>query len=675
MPALPALWRWVGFLALLAPAFVPPAQAVGDDEVPLPGRDSPYSCRSAKQARFSGPAPVQGPPDPPTDFDVSHYDIAIAVDFDAQILTGAVEITAVSLVAELAQLLVDLQEDMSCSSITCEGVPLSFVHEGDRLQIALDRPYGLGEQLTVRVAYSGHPVQAGLVSFSFDTHGGYPIASSLSEPWFARNWWPCKETPTDKATADISFTVPSEMIAATNGTLFESIENGETTTYRWTCTYPIATYLISAAITNYATFSDVYITASGDAVPVDHYVYPEHLETAQASFPIVIEQMDYFRTVYGAYPFAEEKYGMAEFPWGGAMEHQTLTSMGECCLDYPPIIAHELAHQWWGDMVTCGTWHDIWLNEGFATYSEALWYGSLDPPDGYGAYMAFLNDDGGFPGPIYRYDLSDPWDLFSYVVYDKGAWVLHMLRGVVGDEVFFDGLISYRTAFEYSSAITEDLENVFEAESGMTLDWFFDEWIYGENRPDYEYSWSANMPDPGSFTLTVTQVQQNAPPFKMPIQIDVETASGTERFTVWDSLESQQFVLQVSDEPTGVRFDPDDWILDWHREVSSGVVGPEASAPAARLMFTDVRPQPASSGVTLTFRLPGAGPGRWVDVGVYDVSGRRLSTLLSEDLTPGEHTLLWDGKTDAGNRAAAGIYFARLVSGGLSDVQRVVMVR
>ena len=613
---------------------------------------------------------------PPTDYDVLHYDISIAVDMDTEIIAGDVEITLITLVDDFATVFIDLQEAMVVSAISRDGNSLAFTHTSDRLDITLDQPFANGEQLTIRVQYAGHPIEGGLLSFSFDTHDGTPIASTLSEPWFARNWWPCKETSTDKATADISFTVPSDMTAASNGLLVEVVDNGDTKTFHWVESYPIATYLISAAITNYVTFSEEYITAAGDTVPVDYYVYPEDFAWAQDGFSVTVPQMEYFRTIYGEYPFEDEKYGMAEFPWGGAMEHQTMTSIGECCLDHSSMIAHETAHQWWGDLVTCGTWHDIWLNEGFAVYSEALWYAETHPPDGLQQFMGWINDTGGFPGAVYRYNLDDPWDIFSYVVYYKGGWVLHMLRGVVGDAVFFDALADYRDAFEHSSAITEDLEEVFEAASGMTLDWFFDQWVYGENRPSYEYGWEAG-PEPATLTLQIEQVQQNAPPFKMPIVIEVETLSGSERFTVWDSLATTQvFVLPLSDEPTNVIFDPDDWILDWHSEVVLGVDDPAGAADVARIVLSEARPQPFTSSVGLAFTVPGEeGQFQHVDLAVYDVMGRRVKSLVVAAVSPGEHEVRWDGRTNAGVPVSPGVYFARLVSDTQSDVQRIVMVR
>jgi aminopeptidase N len=608
----------------------------------------------------------------PTTFDVDHYDLSIDVDFSTQTIQGDVAITGRSTVPFLPILLIDLEDGMAVSSITRGTSALTWSHAGDRLVINLDSPLGTGETFTVRIVYSGHPLEGGLMSFSFDRHAGSDIASTLSEPWFARNWWPCKESPTDKATADVRFTAPANMIAASNGLLSEVIDHGATKTWHWRTDYPIATYLISGAISNYAAFSTTYAPLAGGSMPVDFYVYPEHESIALAEWGITVDQIETFRGFFGEYPFVAEKYGMAEFPFGGAMEHQTLTSLGDCCIESDLTMAHELAHQWWGDMVTCATWGDIWLNEGFATWSEALWYEELHPGNGYRDYMNWL-DLGGFNGPIYRYDLSDPWEIFDGIVYYKGAWVVHMLRGVLGESAFWNGLTAYRAAYEGASATTEDLESVFEASSGQEIGWFFDEWIYGANQPNYRYSWQADTPDVGQLTLTIVQVQDDAPPFTMPIDIDVQTTSGTQRFRVMNTEGVQSFVLDVTGTPTGVVFDPENWILDWH---APGVVdvGSEPVAGIVGPTFDAIRPLPFQSSLVIPYRTgtrPDGSHASATTLSIYDVTGRLVRRYVEQSSGPSGE-IVWDGRNEEGAAVAGGVYFLRLSGGPRSDVRRVV---
>jgi aminopeptidase N len=619
-----------------------------------------------------------GPPDPPTDYDAVHYGIHIDADFDAESIHGDVAITARSLVPELTHVVVDLSSGYSVTSVTRDSTSLFFFHANDRLTIRLEGPVGLGEDVTVRVRYWGFPNQinpGGLRGWRFDTDAlGNPVASTKVEPWFARYWWPCKETPADKATVDISFTVPSDFIAASNGRLVDVTSNGNTKTYYWNSNYPSATYLVSAAIAKYATFSDEYVTADQDTVPLDYYVYPQDLANAQAHWPGWVPQMLAIQAgFFGEYPFAAEKYGMAAV-MSMPMEHQTLTSVTPGWIGHEITIFHELAHQWWGDMVTCATWHDIWLNEGFATYSQAFYYGVTDPPDGYDEHMAWMefNIDEGW-GSVYRYDLDDPDEVFNAdMVYLKGAWVLHMLRHLLGDEAFFAGFAAYRSAFEYGSATTEDFIAAMEGASGTSLRWFFDEWVYGVERPRYEYWWLTDTPEPGLVTIHIDQVQTDAPLFKMPIDIDVVTDLGTESFVVWDSLATQEFVLDVTGTPSELVFDPGNWVLEWHSELPTATPGTVLSGLGVPRITCS--PLPFHDRLAIAFAIPGS----WreaIDVGVYDLGGRRVRTLYEGTVPEGRSETSWNGLTSGGAPAAPGVYFVRLRSGDREVATRVVRVR
>jgi aminopeptidase N len=616
------------------------------------------------------------PPPPPTDYDVVHYDLDLAVDFAAEVVSGTVAITATSVVDSLAQLELDLLDNMAVSEITRDDIPLAFVHAGDRILIDLDQVFGLDDTLTVAITYAGTPEEGDVFvsdPFEFNEHNGVPVATTFSEPWYARYWWPCKEDPSDKALADIAFTVPADMIAASNGLLTEVIDHGATKTYRWHSSYPIANYLISGAMTNYAMFSDEYELEMGGTMPLDYYVYPEHLADATQAWAVTPDMLALFRDHFGEYPFRDEKYGIAMWP-GTGMENQTLSSIGSCCFQSTTLLSHELAHQWWGDLVTCATWHDIWLNEGFATWAACLWEGVESPPNGYVECLEDADHPGSWDGPVYREDVSGVLVIFNSVVYGKGAWVLHMLRGVLGEGPFFGALRTYRDAFAYRSATTADFQAAVETHVGQGLAWFFDEWVYGEGRPDYEYSWEADTPEVGQLTLHIEQVQTDAPLFKMPIQIDIVTITGNERFVVWDSLATQAFVLDPAGEPTGVVFDPEDWILEYHHEVPVGIA--EALGQDARPGIDAILPTPSSRGVTLSFHTPSGSGGQdqWTSLSIYDVNGRRVRTLIKAVLASGSHIARWDGHSDLGRRVSPGVYFARLKHGGMTAARRLILV-
>jgi len=433
------------------------------------------------------------------DFDVNYYQINLNIDPTAEIISGNVTTKATSNISGLSEITLDFFDNMNVDSVVSEGDTLNFTHSDNKLVITLAGVYDPGASFSVTVYYSGHPLTAGgFKSFDFGQHQGFPMISALSQPFGSPAWWPCKDDPNDKAdSVDIIITVPDTFVVASNGKLISETVNADSTkTFFWAERYPISNYLVSLAITNYEVFSDYYKYSDTDSMEVVYYVYPEHLAEAEEDFNITVDAIQYFSSIIGEYPFIDEKYGMAEFTWGGAMEHQTCTSYGQGLISgnhrYDSYLVHELAHQWFGDLVTMKRWSHIWLNEGFASYSEALWFGHVG---GEQAYFDYMNefDQGLFPTSVFVYDSTNIGELFSRTVYDKGAWVLHMLRHVMGDSAFFDALINYKDVFAFGTATTEDFRDVCEVEYGHDLNWFFDQWVYGRYRPSYEFVWSDSI--------------------------------------------------------------------------------------------------------------------------------------------------------------------------------------
>ncbi len=563
------------------------------------------------------------------DFDVVFYDLDLVVDFPSEGVGGDVTMRAVSLVDGLSTVILNLYDSMTVASVTGNLTSLAYTHSEDLVTIVLDEPVDTGETFEVTIEYGGVP--AGY-AFQFRTHEDAPIASTLSEPEGAREWWPCKDTPADKAdSVRIAFTVPDDLVAVCEGLLTSEIDNGDgTKTFTWYESYPITTYLVSTGITNYASWVDYYHPARSDSMPITNYVYPEDLADALIDLDITPNGIGFFASIFGEYPFIDEKYGHKEFPWGGAMEHQTCTSYGRILITgdhhYDWVLIHELAHQWWGDWVTCRTWDDIWLNEGFSVYSEALWFEDLYGFEYYKDYMLADDSFGYFDGPIY-----DPWATFSRTVYSKGSWTLHMLRHVLGDrDDILETLALYASEHAYGTAVTSEFQAAAETVYGGSLDWFFQQWVYGENRPYYEYAWVAtyyeyawvasDAGDHWNVMLHVDQVQEDAGVFTMPIDIVLETAAGETTVVVWNDQWSQDFFFAVDDEPTALAFDPDHWILK-HLDEGTGVA-----------------------------------------LAVYDVAGRHVATLADGPAAPGVHEVSWDGRDAGGAQVASGVYFARLVT-------------
>ena len=509
------------------------------------------------------------------DFDALYYGLDLNIDTTYKVIWGAVTMQGKSKVSSLNTVILDLFDNMVVDSIKTGGTNLAFTHSSNLINITLDRAYALDENFLFTVYYHGHPVEGGFLAFAFRYHGSprVPIISSLSEPYYARTWWPCKDHPSDKAdSADINVTCPSNLIDASNGVLRAVIDNGNgTKTYKWHESYPITTYLISVAMTNYTIFSDYYHYSPTDSMEVRYFVYPEWYSQALANYGITPGAIAFYSQTFGQYPFIQEKYGMAHFPWGGGMEHQTCTSLLYSWYD-SYVIVHELSHQWWGDYITCGSWHDIWLNEGFATYCEALYFENLYGTSYYHTYMGYLDYTGG--GTIWVQDTTNVNAIFSSLQYDKAGWVLHMLRHVVGDSAFFQSLRAYYSdpRFAYGIALTADFEGVCESVSGMDLSWFFQEWIYGTYRPNYQVSWMyENLGGTYRIYLHLDQIQATPPlVFTMPVDVTVHIASGDTTFVVFNNQRNQDFQLDLPSQPTSVTLDKDQWILKYSSNVSYG---------------------------------------------------------------------------------------------------------
>jgi len=501
-------------------------------------------------------------------YDVTYYEINFAIDFDTEIIDGYATTSARSVYDGLTSVEVDLFDNMNVDSVVMYGQSVSFSHSADIVTVNLDGVYNYGDDFSFTIFYNGHPVEGGFQAFAFETHNFTDIATTLSEPYFARTWWPCKDYPDDKAdSADIIITHPDNFVCSSNGNLVSVVDNGDgTKTTQWHESYPITTYLISICVTDYQTFKNWYFPTEGDSMPVEYWVYPENWSAANSSYPITVDMIEVCADRFVPYPFIDEKYGMSQFPWGGAMEHQTNTSMSSYAY-YESIIVHELAHQWWGDMITCENWHEIWMNEGFASYAEALWVESQGDFSDYRNYMNSMRYTYG--GTIYCQDTTDVWEIFSGRVYDKGAWVLHMLRHVVGDSTFFDILQTYGDdpQYKWGDITTLEFRDLCEAVSGMDLHQFFDDWIFGEYYPRYYYSFTYDQYGPTDYVvyLHVRQTQTSDPQvFDMPVDIEVYDGTSYHQFVVDNDQREQDFILYVNDAlnpPMSIYFDRYDWIL------------------------------------------------------------------------------------------------------------------
>lgn len=499
--------------------------------------------------------------------DVTYYGLDLSVTYSPRNITGAVTVNAKVDTLLLDQFFLDLQDILTVDSVLLNGTATTFTHSSDELHIDLDRTYNQDEEFSVEVFYHGVPGSSGFGSFEFGTHNGNPIIWTLSEPYGASDWFPVKDTPADKAdSSDVWITVDESLIPISNGTLEDITINGDGThTYYWKNHHPIAQYLISLAITNYFQYDTYYKYSPTDSMIITHYTYPETFNGVKSLLDKTDDMIAVFSEKYGMYPFVDEKYGHAEIQWGGAMEHQTISSMGFWGTG---VISHELAHQWYGDMITCKDWHNIWLNEGFATYSEGVY---IEAKNGRNAYNQFINSRmnsaRNAQGTIWVQNINSINEIFnSSRTYSKGAVVLHMLRGIVGDSTFFDIMRAYSSDpdLKYGVATTEDFQAVAESVYGQPLDYFFQEWIYGENYPVYNVWWSYNQVSGQTYRmyLNITQdVNSNPSFYTMPVQIKINTSLGDTVVTVFNNAQNQDFQFDIIGSPQSIVFDPDNWIL------------------------------------------------------------------------------------------------------------------
>jgi len=620
-------------------------------------------------------------PDPTPEqllFDVLHYELDIAFRNLPPTVLGTVRIRLESLVEGLSLVHIDLDDCFSVSNVSeVGGGALGWTHSECIVTIPLSPALALGEEMEIEIDYDGDPTLALEEGMFFGSYNGSPVYYSLSEPWSARSWWPCKDYPDDKATFEIHLSVPAGMFAASNGTYLGYTEEQrwgqDYRRYGWVENHPMATYLASIAASDYVRLDDQFVYAPGETMQVTHYVYPLKVPQAEEDFDIAVPALEFYSSIFGLYPFVDEKYGVAMCNIGGGMEHQTLTSYGVSYVTgthaYDWIYVHELAHQWFGDMITCKDWTHIWLNEGFASYAEALWFEHLEGPARLKSYMESEDTSQHWSGPILRDpDVMEPWYYFGNVVYNKASWVLHMLRHVMGDDDFFAALLDYATdpRFMHSYAETDDFVGVCEARYGGSLDWFFDQWLTRDDRLRYEWSWHSYEMD-GREILTITVDQTQALPYAMPVDFSISTLSGVLDTVLWVDEGHEEFRLEPFGRVLGVEMDPDHWILCDQQMIPTGA----DRVPVASFLEQNY-PNPFNPITRISFGLSSDGA---VLLQVFDVRGALVGTLVDRTLPSGRHTVEWNGTNDSGRPASSGIYFYRLRSGPADITRKMILLR
>jgi aminopeptidase N len=486
-------------------------------------------------------------------------------------ISGSVTYYLKSTTAEISELHFDLSDSMQVNSFIYRGnTSANFSRLNNQVILQLEVPLAAGKVDSVTLFYQGAPAVSGFGSFNQAAHENDSIIWTLSEPYGASDWFPCKNTLTDKVDSlDILVQIPIGNRCASIGTIVnEYAVNDSEKVVHYRSRYPVVTYLIAIAVTNYAEIIEEAPLSSGDTVKMVTYIYPED---SAKYITAIVPMLQLFSDLFGDYPFKEEKYGHAQFEWGGGIEHQTMSFVFHP--NIYELIAHELAHQWFGDKVTCGSWQDIWLNEGFATYLAGLTYENLAPqywqPYLLTNLVRALRDS---TGSVFVEDTLDIPRVFSgALTYSKAMFVLHMLRWKLGDEKFFQAVFNYVNdpQLSFSFARTEDFKQHLEAVSGENLDEYFRDWLYGRGYPSYHLKWAKNMD--GTVTVAVNQTQNNAAVsfFEMPLPLRFKNEEQDTVIRLNHLWNDQHFVVgPFSFDPDSMLFDPDHWIASTRNTVT-----------------------------------------------------------------------------------------------------------
>lgn len=512
-------------------------------------------------------------------YDVTYHELRFTVNPNntTASISGVVSTTFTAL-SNMNTITFDMATQLVVSSVTMNSANLTFSQSANELNINFPTTITTGTSATVTITYSGIPPTAE-GAFTRGTHSGTPVIYTLSEPFGARDWWPCKQDLNDKINSfDIYITAPSTFNSVSNGLQQSRVVVGPNATTHFKHLYPIPAYLIVLNVTNYQTFNQQagLGTIASPYFPIINYLYPEtNTAATQTALAVTPTIMNLFESLLEPYPFRNEKYGHAQFGWGGGMEHSTVSSMGSFGRD---LIAHEMAHQWFGDKITCGTWNDIWLNEGITEYMSGLVRENLDGAAPFvtwkeGKINSITSQLGGATYLTDAEALNSSRIFSSRLSYNKGSMITHMLRWKMGDVAFFQALKSYLAdpALAYGYAVTANFKSHLETAYGSSLSEFMNDWLYNQGYPTYDIvaqNWGA-----GQAKITVNQTQSHASVsfFEMPLQIRLSGSGGlTHDVVVNNTINSEEFIVSVPFTVTGVTFDPNKHIISRNNTTTLG---------------------------------------------------------------------------------------------------------
>jgi len=573
-----------------------------------------------------------------TNFDVKYYRCEWEVDPAIRYING--KVTVYYLITAATDFIsLDLMNDLVTDSVKQRNQLLTKSHLNNTLTITFPASVSPGTFDSVSVFYQGIPANTGFGSFIQSTHSATPVMWSLSEPYGSRDWWPCKNGLDDKADSiDVLVTNPIAYKAASNGILQSETINANSTkiTAHWKHRYAIASYLICFAVTNYSVFNNTVQLSTG-ILPMQTYCYPESLTSFQNGTINTLNAMQLFDATFGPYPFMNEKYGHVQFGWGGGMEHQTATfvvNIGES------LCAHELGHQWFGDKITCGSWKDIWLNEGFATHLASMYMENKYPANVLSTRKNEINNiTNQLGGSVEVDDTTNVNRIFdSRLSYTKGSHLLYMLRWIMGDNVFFTALRNYQTdpAVAYGFARTADLKRNLEQASGLNLTNFFNQWFSGQGYPTYNVQWSNSGTGNVWIKMNQTTSHVSVPFFELPVALQFKNATQSATVVVNNTSNGETFIKSIGFNADTVIIDPNAWLITRNNTTAklptcgivTGLTSSLVTTSAATLSWSALS---GANNYDVDYKL--ASSGTWINAATATTSlSVNLSSLSSGSL-------------------------------------------
>lgn len=604
-------------------------------------------------------------------YDVSFYKIDLEATNTSPYLEGNVIVGANVTATELDTFVLELIPDYTIDSILINNISHSFIRDFDDLIIPLETPLPKDAWIEAQIFYKGMQTDGGNWNGITTNHN---ITYTLSEPFYARSWFPCKQVLDDKADSVFIFiTTDKNLKVGSNGLLTATVPVGESKIrYEWKTYYPTAYYLISICVGEYFEYN-IYAKPERieDSILIQNYLYSENdLALDKKNIDITATLIEAFSDLFGMYPFKDEKYGHCMAPIGGGMEHQTMTTIDG--FDFE-LVAHELAHMWFGDYVTCGTWQDIWINEGFATYSAFLaleYMNEVFPKTNMEVYHEYLKNNNTQKSifiPENEFDIdwtsefqmdNLTWRIFNFELsYAKGAIILHMIRYELNnDELFFSILKTYLEQYKFSNAIGTDFKEVLETESGIDFTDFFNQWYFGEGFPEYDIQWSQEDDIVYIHTLQ-TPSSPETPLFKGHMDYQLVYAGGDTILRLFQSKNEESFQVYLPEEVSVLEIDPDSWLLKMINSMDNEEISMPANLESKELYLCDLYPNPTDAIVNLKFNTLSE-----KEILIRDTSGRTIMEYLSQ-----EDILVLDLQP-----LKTGIYFIEIVADGRQETRKLV---